>query len=69
MTANYDLDKPESAGPYRNIAFNGFAYSLLNPTVAFVTAQWISDYFSGRTQMPPQDKIDRGMQAFTSTRS
>ena len=47
--------------PYRNIAFNGFAYSLLNPTVAFVTANWICDYFDNRIPFPPQRTIDQGM--------
>lgn len=46
--------------PYRNIAFNGFAYSLLNPTVAFVSAHWISEYFSGDINIPPQQEIDKG---------
>ena len=50
----------KSPRPYRNIALNGFAYSLLNPTVAFVAAHWISDYFRGGIQAPPQDVIDEG---------
>jgi hypothetical protein len=60
MTIHHGQGRQETAMPYRNIAFNGFAYSLLNPTVAFVTAHWISDYFVGRTQFPPQSVIDRG---------
>jgi dimethylaniline monooxygenase (N-oxide forming) len=49
-----------SPRPYRNIALNGFAYSLLNPTVAFVAAHWISDYFRGGIHAPPQAEIDAG---------
>lgn len=44
----------------RNIAFNGFAYSLLNPSVAHVTAHWISDYFTGAIALPDQASIERG---------
>lgn len=45
--------------PHRNIAFNGFAYSLLNPTVAHVTAHWISDYFCDRVPVPGGAEIDQ----------
>jgi hypothetical protein len=48
-------------GPYRNIAFNGFAYSLLGPTVAHVTAHWISDYFTGAIDLPDQQSIEQGI--------
>ena len=47
-------------GRHPNIAFNGFAYSLLNPTVAFITAHWISDYFTGHIQLPPQGIMNEG---------
>ncbi|KAK6612540.1 hypothetical protein H4I96_01753 [Botrytis cinerea] len=56
----------ENSKPYRNIAFNGFAYSLLNPTVAFVTANWISDYFGGKISLPRQDRIEADISRFYS---
>ncbi|KAF2462743.1 FAD/NAD(P)-binding domain-containing protein [Lindgomyces ingoldianus] len=46
--------------PYRNIAFNGFAYSLLNPTVSFVCAHWIAEYFQGLIILPDAESIERG---------
>lgn len=51
----------EGIRPYRNIAFNGFAYSLLGPTVAHVTAHWISDYFAGAIDPPDQQSIEQGI--------
>lgn len=45
--------------PHRNIAFNGFAYSLLNPTVAHVSAHWISDYFLDRIPVPGGAEVDQ----------
>ena len=36
-----------------------FAYSLLNPTVAHVTAHWISDYFLDRIHLPCGTEIDQ----------
>jgi len=53
-------------GPYRNIAFNGFGYSLLSPTVAHVTAHWISDYFTGAIDLPDQQSVERGIDHFLS---
>ncbi|KAF1978687.1 FAD/NAD(P)-binding domain-containing protein [Bimuria novae-zelandiae CBS 107.79] len=47
-------------GPFRNIAFNGFAYSLLNPTVAYVSAHWIADYFSGNLYIPSSSVVQKG---------
>ena len=51
---------PSAKGPYRNIAFNGFAYSLLNPTVAHVTANWICDYFAGVIASPDATHVEQG---------
>jgi dimethylaniline monooxygenase (N-oxide forming) len=59
-TIHRQFDTAGLAKPYRNIAFNGFAYSLLNPTVAFVAANWISDYFTTGIQLPPQEEIKQG---------
>ncbi|KAF2791053.1 FAD/NAD(P)-binding domain-containing protein, partial [Melanomma pulvis-pyrius CBS 109.77] len=46
--------------PYRNIAFNGFAYSLLNPTVSFVAAHWIAAYFLGQIPLSRPSEIEHG---------
>ena len=56
----------DGAKPYRNIAFNGFAYSLLNPTVAHVTANWISDYFSGVIHMPDLVDMEQSIYILTT---
>ncbi len=53
-------DKQSDSGvvtPQQRTAFNGFAYSLLNPTVAHVTAHWISDYFTGRVRVSSQSRL------------
>lgn len=54
----------DGKGPCRNIAFNGFAYSLLGPTVAHVTAHWISDYFAGAIHLPDQQSVEQGIDYF-----
>lgn len=51
----------DNKGPFQNIAFNGFAYSLLNPTVAHITANWISDYFSGVINVPDLADVKQGI--------
>ena len=51
------------SSPSGNIAFNGFAYSLLNPTVAFVTAHWIAEYFEGNLSIPNRDDVEKGILA------
>ena len=53
------------AAPYRNIAFNGFAYSFLNPTVSFVSAHWIAEYFLGLVSVPSLGQVQQGKQMFT----
>ncbi|KAI9857449.1 MAG: monooxygenase [Trichoglossum hirsutum] len=52
--------------PARNIAFNGFAYSLLNPTVMHVTAHWIVDYFTGNIEIPGQEAVEQDTANFYS---
>lgn len=37
---------------------------MLNPTVAHVTANWISDYFSGAVDIPEPAVVEEGNQAF-----
>lgn len=55
---------PHAENGLRNIAFNGYAYSLLNPTVAHVTAHWISDLFSGRIKLPTRQMIEKEVDDF-----
>ncbi|KAF1996431.1 FAD/NAD(P)-binding domain-containing protein [Amniculicola lignicola CBS 123094] len=54
----------EKSMPHRNIAFNGFAYSLLNPTVSFVAAHWIAEYFQGRIAMADPETIAKDTEHF-----
>ncbi|KAI9776763.1 MAG: monooxygenase [Geoglossum umbratile] len=63
-TCKQDVEVTNDKGPYRNIAFNGFASNLLSPTVAYVTAHWISDYFSGAIDLPDQQSIEQGIDHF-----
>ncbi|KAF2685266.1 FAD/NAD(P)-binding domain-containing protein [Lentithecium fluviatile CBS 122367] len=49
-----------TSNPCRSIAFNGFAYSLLNPTVAYVSAHWIADYFLGKMDLPDAKSMIAG---------
>ncbi|KAF2108455.1 hypothetical protein BDV96DRAFT_652707 [Lophiotrema nucula] len=50
--------------PHRNIAFNGFAYSLLNPAVCFVSAHWIAEYFLGQIPIPSLMEIQKDIEHF-----
>lgn len=56
---------PQSSGtPNRNIAFSGFAYSFLNPTVMHVAAHWIANYFNGLIPMPSKEVLKAETSSF-----
>jgi hypothetical protein len=60
------LHHGRASEPRRNIAFNGFAYSLLNPTVGFVAAHWIAEYLLGRIPIPAPKQVEQGKPAILS---
>ncbi|KAJ3038911.1 monooxygenase [Rhizophlyctis rosea] len=55
----YLIPTPTINNAAHNIAFNGFSYSLNNPTVMEVSAHWLAEYFRNAIPLPDQDQIEK----------